>query len=70
MRKKIVKRQLAHSLLLIAGLIFIGTIGYVMVEGWSAFDSLYMTIITITTVGYGEVHPLSNKIAGGSLPCF
>lgn len=61
MRKKIVKRQLAHSLLLIAGLIFIGTIGYVMVEGWSAFDSLYMTIITITTVGYGEVHPLSNS---------
>lgn len=60
MRKKIVKRQLAHSLLLIAGLIFLGTIGYVMVEGWSAFDSLYMTIITITTVGYGEVHPLSN----------
>lgn len=61
MRKKIVKRQLAHSLLLIAGLIFFGTIGYVMVEGWSAFDSLYMTIITITTVGYGEVHPLSNS---------
>lgn len=61
MRKKIVKRQLAHSLLLIAGLIFLGTIGYVMVEGWSAFDSLYMTIITITTVGYGEVHPLSNS---------
>lgn len=61
MRMKIVKSQLLHSLLLIAGVIFLGTTGYVMVEGWSVFDSLYMTIITITTVGYGEVHPLSNS---------
>ena len=36
-----------------------GTIGYMVIEGWSFHDSLYMTIITITTVGFGEVHPLS-----------
>ncbi len=41
------------------GIIAIGVIGYITIEGWSFFDSLYMTIITITTVGYGEVHPLS-----------
>ena len=36
-----------------------GTLGFVFIEGWSLVDSLYMTIITISTVGYGEVHPLS-----------
>src|SRR5204862_4320433 len=30
-------------------------------EGWTLFDSLYMSLITLTTVGYGEVHPLSFK---------
>ena len=36
-----------------------GTIGYHLIEGWSAFDALYMTVITLATVGYGELHPLS-----------
>jgi voltage-gated potassium channel len=36
-----------------------GTMGYRIIEGWSFLDSLYMTITTITTVGYTEVHPLS-----------
>lgn len=36
-----------------------GTIGYVLIEGWSWWDAFYMTVITITTVGYAEVHPLS-----------
>jgi len=36
-----------------------GTIGYMLIEGWSFLDSLYMTVTTITTVGYSEVHPLS-----------
>ncbi|HUV07293.1 MAG TPA: NAD-binding protein [Spirochaetia bacterium] len=42
--------------LLIAG----GTMGYSFIEGWSLSDSLYMTIITMTTVGFGEVRPLSD----------
>lgn len=36
-----------------------GTLGYVLIEGWSVTDALYMTVITVTTLGYGEVHPLS-----------
>jgi len=36
-----------------------GVIGYVIIEEWSFVDALYMTIITITTVGYAEVHPLT-----------
>ncbi|MBI3566427.1 MAG: NAD-binding protein [Elusimicrobia bacterium] len=37
-----------------------GTVGYHLIEGWSLFDALYMTVITIGTVGYGEVHPLGH----------
>ena len=41
-------------------LIVAGTLGYYFLEeGWSLFDALYMTVTTLTTVGYGEVHPLS-----------
>jgi voltage-gated potassium channel len=37
-----------------------GAVGYRVIEGWSWFDSLYMSVITATCVGYSEVHGLSN----------
>lgn len=37
----------------------LGTVGYALIEGWSWFDSLYMTVITMATVGFGEIHPMS-----------
>jgi len=37
-----------------------GTIGYVLIEGMTAFDALYMTTITVTTIGFKEVFPLSD----------
>jgi voltage-gated potassium channel len=40
-------------------IVAIGVVGYAVIEGWSFLDSLYMTVITITTVGFAEVHPLS-----------
>ena len=36
-----------------------GTFGYVVIEGWSVWDAFYMTIISVTTAGYREVHPMS-----------
>ena len=38
-----------------------GAIGYLWLEGWSLADSLYMSVITISTVGFGEVEPLSQR---------
>jgi voltage-gated potassium channel len=40
-------------------LMAIGTFGYTLIEGWPVLDSLYMTIITLSTVGFGEIRPLS-----------
>jgi voltage-gated potassium channel len=37
----------------------VGTVGFRVIEGWSWLDSLFMTVITLSTVGYLEVHPLS-----------
>ena len=55
------KRQFVLSLLFIAVVVILGTEGYVIIEGWPPLDALYMTITTITTVGYGEVFPLSDS---------
>src|SRR5690349_5826612 len=56
-------QSFARRLMLIAGLmtgaIVIGTLGYRLVEGWTVFGSFYMALITLTTVGFAEVHPLS-----------
>ena len=34
--------------------LFVGTVGYEAIEGWDTFDSAYMTVITLATIGYGE----------------
>jgi len=47
------------ALVLLMAILVIGVSGYMVIEGWPAWDALYMTVITITTVGYREVHPLS-----------
>jgi len=39
--------------------IVFGTIGYMLIEGWNLLDAVYMTVITLATVGYGEVHKVS-----------
>ncbi len=56
------REELKAGLIVIAAIVAIvvvGTIGYMLIEGWGLLDSLYMTVTTIFTVGFGEVHPLS-----------
>jgi voltage-gated potassium channel len=54
-------RKIFQWAALLVALLLIGSLGFVWVEGWDFFDALYMTVTTLTTVGYAEVHPL-NKI--------
>jgi voltage-gated potassium channel len=45
------------ALTLLAIVIVVGVAGYMLINGWNLLDSFYMVIITISTVGYTEVHP-------------
>jgi len=56
---KELRKKLLLAFLLIFLVISFGTLGYMSIEGWSLLDSLYMTIITLASVGYKEVHDLS-----------
>jgi voltage-gated potassium channel len=42
------------------GVLALGTAGYVLIEGMSAVDALYLTAVTVSTVGYGDVVPLTD----------
>jgi voltage-gated potassium channel len=53
-------RQLRGPLLAAVVAIAVASTGYVLVEGWSWMDAMYMSSITIGQVGYGEVHPLTS----------
>ena len=58
------QKRLAQIGVLIAAIFTAGTTGFMAVEGWPFLDALYMTTITLSTVGFQEVHPLST---GGRL---
>lgn len=51
--------RLRISLFLLVSIILFGTFGYSIIEGMSLFDSFYMTLITISTVGFSEITPLT-----------
>jgi voltage-gated potassium channel len=49
------------AVLALAVITILGVLGYMVFEGWSLTDALYMTVITLTTVGYREVRPLDES---------
>lgn len=52
-------KRIGIGLAILLIILLLGSLGYRALEGWDFFDSLYMTIITLSTVGYQEIRPLS-----------
>lgn len=52
-------RPIRRFLVVLVGIGLAGTIGFMVLEGWSVLDAVYMTVITLSTVGFGEIHPIS-----------
>jgi len=52
-------QKLKLAIYILVSIVSVGIIGYMIIEGWSFVDALFMTVLTISTVGYGEVNPLS-----------
>lgn len=59
-----IRQRLLLPLGVLATIFAIGTLGFKYIEGWQWLDSLWMAAITLTTTGFGEMHPLS---AGGRI---
>ena len=55
------RRELVRGGVALAGIVLIGTLWYWLVEKWSFSDSAYMTVITLSTVGFSEVQPLGTR---------
>jgi voltage-gated potassium channel len=53
------RRKISFLMALVVLVFAFGTLGYMKFEGWDALDAFYMTVITLATIGYGEVHPLT-----------
>lgn len=54
------RRGVIFGVILLVLWVVVGTLGFVLIEKWSVLDALYMTVITISTVGFREVLPLSS----------
>lgn len=61
---RVVLRRIARALAVLLIVIVIGTLGYVVLEGWTFLDALYMTMITIGSAGFEEVRDLRRGVPG------
>lgn len=52
-------RHLVVWVTVVALIALTGAVGYMLIEGWSFWDSFYMSVITLTTTGFREVHPMN-----------
>jgi voltage-gated potassium channel len=55
------RKELIAGGVALAGVVLLGTLWYWLIEKWSLSDSAYMTIITLSTVGFSEIHPLEER---------
>ena len=60
-RQRKTRRELSRGLFALGGVMGAGTFWYWLVEGWRFTDALYMTVITLATVGFSEVQPLGDR---------
>ena len=58
-KSPIAPEKIVKGFVILTLILLLGTAGYMLIEGWAFFDALYMTVITITTVGYREVGQIS-----------
>ncbi|MCA1555632.1 MAG: potassium channel family protein, partial [Acidobacteria bacterium] len=56
---KAARRRMMYALAALAALVVLGTFGFYLLEPLTLLDSLYLTVMTVATVGYGDVHPAS-----------
>lgn len=54
------REKLYGTIVAIILLIFLGMLAYIELEGWSWIESLYFSVATLTTVGYGDLHPTND----------
>jgi len=57
--RNLILRELLVPLLALSGILIVGFLGYIIIEGLSPLQSLYMLVITFATIGYGDVVPLT-----------
>ncbi|MCD5400999.1 potassium channel family protein [candidate division NPL-UPA2 bacterium] len=55
------ERKVKLAVIFLVIIVVGGTAGYMLIEGWTFLESLFMTVITISTVGFGEVRALSSS---------
>ena len=58
---KRLKQELTAGVIILGGVFLLGTLWYWLVEQWSFADAAYMTVITLSTVGFGEIEPLGTR---------